>query len=220
LTGIADLCSRQHYSSMLYQLFSDPWVKDHQTLIAAFFGLIGSVIAFTALLVGYLVNASLNRRQLDRNRHQDAVSLAAMLAAEINVLGAYAEAVAKTMSHDENIAEDSFVLDLPQAHYFQQIKDRVGLLGPSLAMSVTNFYSLYLLSARNSSSPSDLKEITLPKQKSFVFSHSSKALQKLKSEADYLSADLIKFTFNKYQPPTNIHEFLVKHSRRDAQVLE
>jgi hypothetical protein len=134
---------------MLYQLLTDTWVKDHQTLIAAILGLIGSLIAFTALLVGYLVNASLNRRQLDRDRHQEAVSLAAMLAAEINVLGAYAEAVAKSLSRDENKAEDGFVLDLPQALYFQQIKDKIGLLGPSLAMSVTNFYSRYLLSSRN-----------------------------------------------------------------------
>lgn len=137
---------------MLAQYLTDPWLKDHQALVAAVIALAGTFLTVIALLGGYLLNASLNRHQLDRNRHQEAIALAAVLMAEVNAI-----------RHQAGILEQMFGMLLEQAStkredeiwdklafgyagpfQFEKVSDKFGLLGPRLAFQVSNFYFMYL----------------------------------------------------------------------------
>jgi hypothetical protein len=137
---------------MLAQYLTDPWLKDHQALVAAVIALAGTFLTVIALMGGYLLNASLNRRQLDRNRHQEAIALAAVLMAEVNAI-----------RHQAGVLEEMFGMLLEQASkgskdeiwekltigyagpfQFEKVSEKFGLLGPRLAFQVSNFYFMYL----------------------------------------------------------------------------
>jgi hypothetical protein len=200
---------------MMQFLSTNPWLKDYQTLVAAILGLIGSLVAFSALLTGYLVNARLNRLQIDRNRRTEAASIAAVLGAEVNALGAISRTVASITQGLEKEGESRYLdphLPLPQ--YFDSMKDKIGLLGPSLSMSVTNFYVLYLITIQRAP-PLEADNSASSRPHHFAkvhFGTTSKAFTKLSKLADEVSPDLIGFAFGIYQPPKNVEEFLQVHS--------
>jgi hypothetical protein len=126
------------------------WVAKYQTLIA-------SVVALCAAVGGAMLNAHFNRRQQDRIRHQDAVALAATLAAEITMLHVMADAMTSQLA----IIEDSVRVIEPEekrqwstwvhfAHQkpgYEKLSERFGLLGPNLSLKVASFYTMYVDSA-------------------------------------------------------------------------
>jgi hypothetical protein len=137
--------------SILSEMFHDPWLKDHQVVVAGAFAFGGSVLAAGALLMGYLLNATLNRRQLDRVRHQEATALAASLAAEIHNLGRQAEMLdgilahfAGTITKAESEEGPSLRVSYVGPQQFSKVAEKLGLLGPLLTFNVIHFYFCFL----------------------------------------------------------------------------
>jgi hypothetical protein len=213
----------------LASLLQDPWLKDHQTLVAAFAALAGSIVAFTGLLTGYLLNAALNRRQQDRIRHQEATALAAILAAEIHNLGQQAKMLfgmfeyvlikIKSAPKEEikplnKKSGPRFSVSHSGPHQFPRSSEKLGLLGPLLAFNVTHFYFLYFdvfngLDAESSKQHDMNSEAFITLVEGF-----QRGLQIVSKDAGELVPDLLEFAHSK-NPPSYGGKWITK--LRDGQ---
>ena len=130
--------------SMLTEFLRSTWFKDHQTFV-------GSLVAFSGLSIGWIVTAWLNRRHADHMRYQEATSLAALLAGEVQAMqnqvramGRHFQSFKQDISDTERPVDfqrkSSLRVSYTQPKIFEGVGSKIGLLGPDLAYMICDWY--------------------------------------------------------------------------------
>src|SRR4051812_34316921 len=132
--------------SMLTEALRSDWFKDHQTFVA-------SITALVGLAGGWWATSIINRRHADRIRHQEATSLAALLASEVHAMRHQARmlvGIFKQLENEISQSErppdskwDGLKIGYVRPRIFESVADKLGLLGPRLSFKVSGFYFLF-----------------------------------------------------------------------------
>lgn len=124
---------------------------DFYTELKGWQGAIGSVLGFTALILGALFNYHLNRKRDERLRREEMISIASALYGEIVILRRSVARMANAVGakyirhglHDDAAVDKHFIEQFapPRPKLYPALASKVGMLYSQLALEVVLFYS-------------------------------------------------------------------------------
>ncbi|MEA2760634.1 MAG: hypothetical protein QOH65_3466 [Methylobacteriaceae bacterium] len=189
--------------STLAEALNSDWLKDHQTFVA-------SLAALAGLVGGWLVTGLINRRHADRIRHQEATSLAAILAAEVHAMRHQARMLVVLMNglekytNDRQRSPDSscdpLTISYARPRVFDKVAEKIGLLGPQLSFKVAGFYFLFF-DVLGSLEAIPKEELTDFKLLQLIKAYRG-GLQQVWERGTQLLPDLIAFAHSEKRPKT------------------